>query len=100
MTKLFLAAAAALIVAGPASAASWRFEVRSWELESDGGLHNTMRRITDKAEAVCGVEAARTLREVSAGQRCVAAVTEEIVAKIDHPRLTAMAQEEVRVASR
>lgn len=100
MTKLLLAAAVALIVAGPASAASWRFEVRSWELESDGGLHNTMQRITDKAESVCGVASARTLQDIAAGRRCVAAVTEEIVAKIDHPRLTAMAQEEVRVASR
>lgn len=95
--------AAGLVVvcfaAASAQAGGYRFEVQSWELQTEGGLKRTMKRISQVAEAHCGVQEARDLRAKEQAQRCAAEVAADIVAKIDHPQLTAMAQEQLRLAA-
>lgn len=99
--RLTLAALAALsAAAAPASASTWTFKVEAWELQSPAGVARTMKRIVNAAEGICGMSASRTIHDQMQAKICVAEVTAEIVAKIDNPQLTAMAEERVRVASR
>lgn len=91
-TTLVLAAAALIIT--PAKATPFGGEVpfkfQTHELETSGGVANLYSRLQRKAEVACTTAGARPMTVRRLEQKCIDQLTDELVANIDHARLSAL----------
>ena len=83
-------AAIAVAFAAPASAESFNFRYKSFELQSDASVNAVHKRLMKQANAACYAGARIPLWMARVQKECAVTLADEIVQKIGDQRLTAL----------
>ena len=91
--KTFAAACAALtaltgLAITPANASDIKFRFHTYELKSEAGAKVVYKRLTNRVENHCYSGGPRFLSGTIGADKCIDSAMNDLVAKIDHPRLT------------
>lgn len=81
---------AALGAAAPASAAGVSFAYHAWELQSDGARSALHDRMLIAVKGFCMMESRRSLKAFRQEQKCIAEMSDALVARIGDSSLASL----------
>lgn len=82
--------AAMSFAAAPAIASEVSFSYAKRDLASSSAITDLYDRIAEKADSACDIYQNSGLLAVNYRRACAAELTDELVANVDHPQLTAL----------
>lgn len=90
ITKASACAASICLIAGTAFAAQaedFEFRYNASELETSYGVEKLYKRIENKVERHCTISGRRPLHAIAQEEACIEDMMQDIMARIDDPRL-------------
>jgi UrcA family protein len=102
LSKTILPFVVAASLALPAQAEFYddvKFRYEKSELETSARAERLYKRLAKRAESACVRPGLKSLQERAVQKRCTELLTEDFVSKIDHPRISQIHDNAVRIAA-